>query len=183
MLFLLSFDQKLQAREQSIDLRLGMGASITSVQDKIKLGKTFISPTVGLFWEGGNLLSLGLESSYVTMQKEDKTITTQEFGATRYKANLSGIPLSLVAALRLSEFRLYAGGGVSFLNSTIDAYGYEAFAHTITPLYTWGVSYKALSFDVLDFEIEIKGGLMPEIFKNYISLGLCSDINLFRLLK
>ena len=164
---------------QTFDLRVG--GSFSMLLNKLKYRKLEdinIAPSLGIFWRGGKLLSIGLDASYIKVISETKTNVSTEFGETDYTAGIRTVPISLLFSMQINDVKIFGGGGVSILNSKIEAFGVTTFSYRISPQYVFGASWSMYEYEFMTLELESRTYLMPEIYKTVTMLGLIIDFNL-----
>lgn len=164
---------------QSFAIRAG--GSFSMLLNKLKyrrLEDINIAPSLSMFWRGGKLLSIGIDASYIKVISETKSNMSTEFGETDYTAGIRTVPISLLFSMQINDFRVFGGGGVSILNSKIEAFDVTTFSYRISPQYVFGASYKLYDYKFMTFELESKTYLIPEIYKTVTMLGLIIDFNM-----
>jgi hypothetical protein len=121
----------------SVDATPGLTANIESG----KITQVNFAPSFRLFWKPNHLLNIGIETSFLKLDRETRTNIETEFGTTYFKAKLNAIPILLVFNMKVWHVDVYGGMGVSYVTSKVEAFDTKVIAHIWRYAYCFGVGY------------------------------------------
>ena len=167
---LIIFTQSVNAQETktfekgfALSVNIGNGL-IANIDSKNNIfDNIFYSPSIRVLWEPNHLLNIGLESSYLTMLKQDSSIVSTSFGTTIYKARLNAIPILLVFNMKVAKIDLYYGIGLSYVTSRLEAFSDRVIVSNWYYCYDLAIAYKYPLSKKIDIGIEAKSYFFPKL--------------------
>ncbi len=177
LFFLILFTQRANAQEEinttekfALYTTVGNGLTGIIAYNNIFLDNLFYSPSLRILWKPNHLLNIGIESAYLTVSKQDSTLTTTPFGTTVLKARLNAIPLLLVFNMKFSKIDLYYGIGVSYVTSRLQAFEEKVVISNWYYCYDAAIAYSLPISRKINIGLEAKSYFFPKLQK--ISGGL-----------
>ena len=168
------------ANQFAVYATLGNGLTGVIAYNNSFIDNIFYSPSLRLLWKPNHLLNIGVESAYLTISKQDSTLSTTPFGTTVLKARLNAVPLLLVFNMKFSRIDLYYGIGVSYVKSRLQAFEEKVTVGNWYYCYDAAISYTYPLSKKINIGLEAKSYFFPKLQK--ISGGLVLSLS-YRLLQ
>lgn len=162
----------------SLSLSISSGASLLLnkyegyKQAQNKLKELFFYPTLKIMWRTNTLLNIGLESTYLTVMKDE------DYQLTKFEAKMTAVPVSLLFNMNIWGIDIYAGFGVTFIESNINAFDDFSSSRIIAGNYIYGLGYNIPISKSLGVGIEAKVFYITSINKYITCLGVNFSYNL-----
>lgn len=168
-----SFATESDSSKYKVSIELGAGTSllINKMYAK-KLSDFNAFWTIRIMWHPERILSVGIEADYLTLLKERKENINTDFGKTNFDAKLFSYPINAVLSMKIWGIDLYAGAGIAFVESKVNAFEVISDAEIISGSYTYGLSYSTLLFDDFSIGVEGKGFFITSVNKAATALIL-----------
>ncbi len=135
----------------SFALELMGGISYNLNEDNYNSKKLGITPSVRILWMPDNRLNFGFETSYLLLRKTDKEKNKQVL-----KGRLEAVPVLLLFNMNVLAIDLTFGLGVSYMQSTINAYNVTSIANQWHYCFNFGAGFSFKISSRLDSGIEGK---------------------------
>lgn len=167
----------------SLSLSISSGASLLLnkyegyKQERNKLKELFYYPTLKVMWRTNTLLNIGLESTYLTVMKDE------DYQITNFEGKMTALPVSLLFDMVIWGIDIYAGFGVTFLESNIKAFDDISSSRIIAGNYIYGLGYNIPITKNLGIGVEAKVFFITSINKYIACLGLNINYNILPLFK
>ena len=171
-LILIAFTLNINAQETkpnnkgfALSFNIGNGL-IANIDAKNNLtDNIFYSPSIRVLWEPNHLLNIGIESSYLTMLKQDSSTVSTTFSSTIFRARLNAIPILLVFNMKVAKIDLYYGIGLSYVTSKLEAFNDRVEVSNWYYCYDLAIAYKYPLSKSIDIGIEAKSYFFPKVLK------------------
>jgi hypothetical protein len=132
------------------------GVSVKFRSEKIALNNIFFSPGIKILWMPDNLLSIGIESDYIHLLKKSIKTQTSDYGETDFYASMNSVSLMTIFSMKIEDFDLAGGVGISYVTSNIVSFGTETNISNIYYCYTASLCYNFLKYKNFDLGLELK---------------------------
>lgn len=156
----------------SLSIEIGSGITTNYNSERIGGNGIYYSPQLGVYWNPNHILSLGLESSFINIMRDERKGLATDFGRTDFKAAMSGIPIILTYRMNLSNLEITGGIGAAYVNSTIDAFSTEVSTNFWYYSYYLSLGYNIPLSEKLDLGIEIMSNSIPRIEQNLAGINI-----------
>jgi hypothetical protein len=162
-----SYAQQKNSLKKGYSLSVSIGNGIIANIDQHKKfnENIFYSPSLRLLWKPDHILNIGIESAYMTVSKQDSTLTSTAFGATVLKARLNAIPIMLVFNMKVLKVDLYYGIGLGYVTSRLEAFGEKVVVSNWYYCYDIAIAYTHPLTKKIDIGIEGKSYFFPKLQK------------------
>lgn len=167
--------ESISEKVRSINLRIGIGGTLTF--DDIQFKNINISPSARLFWKPEHLLRVGIETSYINVKSEILNNMHTEFGITNLKTNISAVPLDLVFSMEFKNLEFFAGGGIAFIDSKVEAFDNQSNSSLMGDHYLFGVTLKLYDSKFLSMSLDSKTNIFPQINQIVTGINFCTQVN------
>ena len=133
---------KVDSSVYKLSLEVGSGASMMmNKMNSRRFEDINLFAMVRLMWRPDRILNIGIEADYLDLMNDQRSGVETEFGTTDFRAKLFCYPINGILSMKLFGIDIYAGAGIAFVISRINAFDETSETHIITGSYTYAMAY------------------------------------------
>jgi hypothetical protein len=131
-----------------------------------------INPNLRLMWEPDRKLNIGIETSYMLIEKHSIEEKKYDDGKTSFDVSLKAIPLLLIFNMEILKTDFYTGIGASYVWTELDAFNVDVNSPVWNYTLMFGLGYTYLLTNNLGIGIEAKSYLLTRMNKEIASFQI-----------